>query len=173
MATETAHVALGANLAGPQGEPLQTLRWALQTLGARVGRVVAVSKAYRTVALGMPGAAPAPDYWNAACAVQTALEPEGVLAALMGIEAEAGRVRRERWLSRTLDLDLLLFGESTIHTATLDVPHPYLAERVFVLRPLTDIAADVLVPGTGVSVQSLLARLPDPQAGVKETRPVW
>ena len=130
----TAYVALGSNL----GDRAALLRRALAALqrGGDV-RVVAESAVYETAPVGGP---PQPDYLNMVVAVETALEPETLLERCLAIEAEHGRVRRERWGARTLDLDLLSFGAETLRTERLTLPHPRMAERAFVLVPLAEIA---------------------------------
>jgi len=164
-----AYVALGGNL----GDVLATFRGALDVMPAHGLDVRAVSSAYRTEALVAEEARdPVPDYWNAVCDVSTRLTPAAVLAALQVIELRFGRVRRERWASRTLDLDLLLFGDQRIREPGLVVPHPGLTERVFVLRPLCELAPRHVVPGRGVTVAEALGRL-DPSAGVKEIASNW
>jgi len=100
-----------------------------------------------------------PDYVNAVCAFDTDLEPEALLAALQRIEAANGRVRpAPRWSARTLDLDILLCEDRVVATADLVVPHPGIAERAFVLRPLVDLDPALAVPGLGPAI-ALLERL--------------
>ncbi len=165
-----AYVALGGNL----GDVLATFRSALDALARRGLEVVAVSPAYRTEALVAPGTAgPVPDYWNAVVEARTVLAPRELLAVLQSVEAALGRVRRERWASRTLDLDIVLFDDLAVDEPGLAVPHPRMAERPFVLRPLADIAAGVAVPGRSATVGELLARLPDPDRGILERRVRW
>jgi 2-amino-4-hydroxy-6-hydroxymethyldihydropteridine diphosphokinase len=97
------------------------------------------------------GPADQPDYVNAVMAVDTTLEPLALLDQLQGIEAAHGRVRLgERWGPRTLDLDILAFGDQEIRTTRLQVPHPGMAEREFVLYPLMEIAPDLALPAVGL-----------------------
>ncbi len=97
---------------------------------------------------------------NAVAVIETRLSPEELLEALKAIERRQGRVRgKQRWTPRTIDLDILLYGDQEIAGRTLTVPHPRLGERVFVLRPLHDIAPDLEVPGLG-AVADLLAAVP-------------
>ncbi|MCW8976659.1 MAG: 2-amino-4-hydroxy-6-hydroxymethyldihydropteridine diphosphokinase, partial [Sedimenticola sp.] len=105
------------------------------------------------------GPADQPDYINAVAAVETYLEPHPLLAELQAIEQQHGRKRERRWGARTLDMDLLIYGDRVLSDATLTLPHPGLAERAFVLYPLQQIAQSLIVPGLG-SVDSLVTRCP-------------
>jgi len=144
-----AHVALGANL----GDPLAALRTAVRALAA-VGVVTAVSAVYRTSPVG-PVAQP--DYLNAAVTLDTGLSPKSLLAELHAIERSLGRERRERWGPRTLDLDLIAYEGQRRDAEGVELPHPRAHEREFVLRPLADIAPDLLLAGR--PVRDLLAGL--------------
>ena len=150
-----AFVGLGSNL----GDAPATLRAAVQALHALPQTAVRqVSTFYRSAAIGPAGQ---PDYCNAVAALDTALSPEPLLDALQAIEHGAGRVRGERWGPRTLDLDLLLHGDTVCRTERLTLPHPEMAFRDFVLWPLVEIAPDVRLPGLGPA-RALLAQLPTP-----------
>ena len=139
----TAYVALGANL----GEAAQTLRDALQMLDRTPGiRLCKASSHYRTAPIASSG----PDYINAVAAIATTLTAPALLAALQSIENAAGRERPYRNAPRTLDLDLLLYGEARIRSTKLTVPHPRMWERAFVLVPLHEIASE-LVPETALA----------------------
>lgn len=96
---------------------------------------------------------------NAAAILETSLSPEALLGALLGIEAACGRVRDVPKGPRTLDLDLLLHGDAVRNTPELTLPHPELARRSFVLEPLAAIAPDLPVPGTGLTIMDLLAKM--------------
>jgi 2-amino-4-hydroxy-6-hydroxymethyldihydropteridine diphosphokinase len=146
----TAYVALGANL----GDPLATLRTAVRELAA-LGRVTAASAVYRTAPIG-PVAQP--DYLNAVVALDTELSPEEVLRGLLAIEARHGRVRAARWGPRTLDLDLIAQGDERRDRPGLVLPHRRAHLREFVLRPLADVAPDLVLAGR--PVRELLAALP-------------
>lgn len=139
---QRAYVGLGANLGDAQG----ALATALRALAALPGtRVAAVSSIYRTAPIDSGG----PDYLNAVAALDTSLEPEALLRALLAIEAAHGRQRPYQNAPRTLDLDLLLHGQHQVDTPTLVLPHPRLHLRAFVLRPLLEIAPLVAAPGLG------------------------
>ncbi len=135
----TAHVALGANL----GDAREALREAIAALEATPGvRVRLVSSLYRTAPVDSSG----PDYLNAVAEVATTLTAPALLDALLAIEQAAGRERPYRNAPRTLDLDLLLYGEARIHSTRLTVPHPRMGERAFVLVPLAEIAPALVSP---------------------------
>lgn len=147
-----AYVALGANL----GDARATLRWAREEL-ARLGTVTGASALYRTAAVGGP--AGQPSYLNGVLRLGTDLPPPDLLAALHRLEAQAGRERRERWAARTLDLDLLLYGEEVRDTPDLLLPHPRAWDRAFVLAPLADLAPELAHPVTGERVGAALRRV--------------
>jgi 2-amino-4-hydroxy-6-hydroxymethyldihydropteridine diphosphokinase len=129
----TAYVALGANL----GEPAQTLRDALTSLSATPGvRLVKASSFYRTAPVDSSG----PDYVNAVAEITTTLCAPALLEALQAIEQGAGRERPYRNAPRTLDLDLLLYGTGRMESPRLNVPHPRMWQRAFVVVPLSEIA---------------------------------
>jgi 2-amino-4-hydroxy-6-hydroxymethyldihydropteridine diphosphokinase len=135
-AGERIFVGLGANL----GDATATVRAALQALDEMPGtRCVARSSLYRSAPIDAQGA----DYINAVAQLQTELSPAALLEALQAIEARFGRERPYRNAPRTLDLDLLLYGQRRIVTPALTVPHPRMHERAFVLVPLAEIAPDL------------------------------
>ena len=101
-----------------------------------------------------------PRYLNAVALLQTRLAPATLLDQLHRIESDHGRVRRERWGDRTLDLDLIAYGDERIDDERLTVPHPRAHERAFVLRPWLDVDPDAIIPGRG-RVDALLAGLED------------
>jgi 2-amino-4-hydroxy-6-hydroxymethyldihydropteridine diphosphokinase len=146
-------IGLGGNL----GEVRERLDAAIAALGALPGvAVVARSRFYRTAPWG-PVAQP--DFVNAAIAVETSLPALDLLDALLATERAFGRVRDgERWGPRTLDLDLLAYGDDVIDDERLNVPHPRIAERAFVLMPLADIANDTVLPSVG-RVSDLLGKI--------------
>lgn len=138
-----AAVALGANL----GDAAATVNEAFARLDLLPAtRVIARSPRYRTAPVGYAGQ---PDFINAAALVETALDADALLAALLEIESDCGRVRTFRNAPRTLDLDLLTWGELVRDDRALTLPHPRMHERAFVLVPLADIAPDLSVPGRG------------------------
>jgi 2-amino-4-hydroxy-6-hydroxymethyldihydropteridine diphosphokinase len=166
----TAYVALGGNL----GDVLTSFRRAIDLLAQRGVVTVSLSSAYRTEALRAAAETKAvPDYWNAVAGVRAALSPRALLTELNAVEAALGRVRRERWASRPIDLDLLLYGDKCLRDPDLIVPHPSMAERVFVLRPLVEIAPEVRVPPEGHTATMLLSRHGTLDAGIHECLPAW
>lgn len=131
--TQLAYIGLGANL----GDRGQALAQAVRSVAALPGtRLEQVSSLYVSAPVDSDG----PDYLNAVAAVHTALPPLELLHALQAIELAAGRERPYRNAPRTLDLDVLLYGEQRINTPELTVPHPRIAERAFVLLPLAELA---------------------------------
>ena len=155
MSPVLAYLLLGSNL----GDRAARLHNARAQLAAAAGPVVAASALYETAAWGREDQ---PAFLNQALTVRTVLSPESQLAECLAAEQRAGRERRERWGSRTLDVDILLFGEAIIDRPGLTVPHPRLAERRFALLPLAEIAGAARHPVWRKSVAELLAACPDP-----------
>jgi len=142
---QLAAIALGSNL----GESQHILEAALARLDAMPNiQVTARSPWYRTAPVGPPQ----PDYLNGCALLATTLEPEALLDVLLATEAQFGRVRTTRWGARTLDLDLLLMGDRILDTPRLQLPHPRLTERAFVLVPLAAIAPDWVEPRSGRAI---------------------
>ena len=150
-------IALGANL----GDAAQTLRDAVAAVGRLPHtRVVKTSSLYRTAPVDSSG----PDYLNAVLQIETALPAPVLLQALQEIEAAAGRERPYRNAPRTLDLDILLYGSGQIDSPHLQVPHPRMAQRAFVLEPLAEIAPERVSPAqreavTGQHIERLESKL--------------
>lgn len=145
-----AYIGLGSNL----DRPLDQIRRALARLAALPeSRLAACSAPWRSAPVGPVRQ---PDFINAVCRLDTALEPEALMDSLLAIERAQGRVRAQPGGPRTLDLDLLLYGDEAIRSAELTVPHPRLHERAFVLYPLSELEPDLVIPGHG-SLRELLA----------------
>ena len=147
--SELAYVGLGSNL----GDRAAALAGALAELAPlRVSRVV------ETAPWGRPDQ---PPFLNAVAELETELAPEALLERLLDLERRAGRVRDgERWGPRTLDLDLLLYGDRVVESRSLSVPHPRLARRRFVLEGLAELCPGREVPGVGRTVRELLEACP-------------
>jgi len=147
------YLALGSNLA----DPLHQVHSALHALAAIPDTtLVATSSLYRTPPYGPPDQ---PDFLNAAVALDTHLDAEALLNHTQRIELEQGRVRKaHRWGPRTLDLDIMLFGEQTLSTPRLTVPHYDMLNRAFMLLPLLEIAPALCLPD-GTRLADILARL--------------
>ena len=159
-----AYIALGSNL----GKRIENLKRALELLNTEQDiSVLKVSPVYETAPVGGPeqGA-----FLNACASLETDLPPEELLLKMLHIEDELGRVREERWGPRLIDLDLLIYEDKIVNTELLEIPHPRLAERGFVLVPLADIAPDLKVPGCNKTVAELLSQLPDTE-GIRKFLP--
>jgi 2-amino-4-hydroxy-6-hydroxymethyldihydropteridine diphosphokinase len=147
----TAYLGLGSNLA----EPLRQLARALQAIEEIRGvRLTRVSSFYETAPVGMVDQ---PNFVNAVAEIDTTLSPRALLTALLEIETTQARVRTVKNGPRTLDLDILLYGDQLIHEDALAIPHPRMHERAFVLVPLAEVRPDVMIPGHG-SASALLQR---------------
>ena len=137
-----AFIGIGANLGDARGNVVD----ALARLGRQSGcRLVAASGLWRTAPIDSSG----DDYINAVAVIETSLDAHLLLAALHAIETAHGRERPYRNAPRTLDLDLLLYGDDIIASPALTVPHPRMHERAFVLAPLLEIAPGTVIPGRG------------------------
>ncbi|MBT9311259.1 2-amino-4-hydroxy-6-hydroxymethyldihydropteridine diphosphokinase [Leptothoe kymatousa] len=145
-------IALGSNL----GDSEQTIETALAQLDQIDGmRLGLRSQLYKTAPVGPPQ----PDYINACAIFHTTLSPEQVLQVLLLTETRCGRVRRERWGPRTLDLDLLLYSDRVMDTPSLTLPHPRMHERAFVLMPLAEVAPELPHPIRQQTIKELLMQV--------------
>ncbi len=145
-------IALGSNLGASLTILQDTLKILAQTSGVTLQ---AQSSWYQTAPVGPPQ----PDYINGCALLEVQLTPQELLDTLQKIEAQYGRVRQERWGPRTLDLDLLLFDDLILETPTLQLPHPRMTERAFVLVPLAEIAPDWIEPVSGKAIAQLVQRV--------------
>jgi 2-amino-4-hydroxy-6-hydroxymethyldihydropteridine diphosphokinase len=146
-----AYIGLGANL----GEPQQTIANAFVALG-KIEHTQLVSQS--TAIVTKPWQAAGPDFVNAVAKVHTKLQPKALLQALLEVELRFGRQRPFKNAPRTLDLDLLLYDDVVLHSETLELPHPRMHERAFVLLPLIELAPNIMIPGHG-SAQQCLAKI--------------
>ena len=148
-----AYVSLGSNL----GERESLIRQALDALATLPQTtVVRASSLYDTEPVGE---VMQPDFLNAVALLETELAPRQLLWNMMLIEKRLGRVRTQKWGPRTIDLDLLLFGDEIIEEPDLQVPHPEITRRAFVLVPLTELDPMLVHPGTGETLRAHLSRL--------------
>jgi 2-amino-4-hydroxy-6-hydroxymethyldihydropteridine diphosphokinase len=155
-----AYLGLGSNL----GNRFRNLSDAVNHLVRKNGiRIAHVSPVYETDPVGNTDQ---PKYLNAVLEIDTVLEPMNLLKTCLEVEAEMGRIRTRRWESRSIDIDVLLCGEELISTEELIVPHPLLHEREFVLRPLADIAPDLVHPVLDESIAELLCQVEE--SGVRK-----
>lgn len=162
-----AYLALGSNL----GDRLANIRGARRALHRPPEiSVVAASAIYETEPVGGPEEQPA--YLNAVLRVETPLAAAELLAASLAVEKLYGRRRLERWGPRSLDVDVLLFGDQIHNQRDLIIPHPRLPQRAFVLMPLLEIADDLTHPTLGMSLREMLSQLPS-TAGVRRLPDSW
>ncbi|MGA2569979.1 MAG: 2-amino-4-hydroxy-6-hydroxymethyldihydropteridine diphosphokinase [Terracidiphilus sp.] len=169
-----AYIGLGSNLSSPAGPPEATLAAAAARL-ASLGRIVARSSLYSTAPVGL---ANQPRFLNAVIALETSFAPRGLLTALLGIERDFGRDRAVGIPNgpRSLDLDILLYGDLVISEPGLEIPHRRLALRAFVLIPLCEIAPDLRDPRSGQTIAEFLAALgphADPGSAFPVISPLW
>ncbi|MDB9540836.1 2-amino-4-hydroxy-6-hydroxymethyldihydropteridine diphosphokinase [Anabaenopsis tanganyikae CS-531] len=142
-------IALGSNI----GDSYKILTAAIETLSATPGiKLQAQSSWYRTKPVGPPQ----PDYLNGCAILQVEMSPDLLLETLLATEAKFGRVRQERWGARSLDLDLLLYDDFIIDTPQLQIPHPRMVTRAFVLVPLDEIAPHWVEPTSGTKIKNLV-----------------
>jgi|MudIll2142460700_1097286.scaffolds.fasta_scaffold196066_3 2-amino-4-hydroxy-6-hydroxymethyldihydropteridine diphosphokinase len=148
-----AAIALGSNV----GDRFFFLKKAVGSIKA-LGKVTAISPIYETSPYGFTEQ---PDFLNAVILLNTRLSAEALLSELKKIEKEVGRMERIRWGPREIDLDIILYDELEIDTADLTVPHPDFQNRIFVLRPLLDIAPDLMNPRSGQTIREILTNCQD------------
>src|SRR5262245_38839990 len=150
----TAFIGVGANV----GDRESNIRCAIEKLGSTQGvKVVHISNLLENPAIGMGD--DAPPFLNGVAQIETTFGAHALLQRLLEVERELGRQRREKWSPRTIDLDLLLYGDQIISSDELLVPHPLMHERRFVLEPLAQIAPEVVHPTLQMTVGGLLEDL--------------
>jgi 2-amino-4-hydroxy-6-hydroxymethyldihydropteridine diphosphokinase len=156
MANHKVYIALGSNI----GDRIAHLQSAVNAIENQIGTVLAYAAVYETPAWGFEGH----PFLNSCLVAESAKQPEDIMSLLLDIETAHGRTRNEQkgYTDRTLDLDLLMVDEVQWDSTSLQLPHPSMYKRRFVLQPLSDIAPSKLVPGTGTTVKSLLDNCEDP-----------
>jgi 2-amino-4-hydroxy-6-hydroxymethyldihydropteridine diphosphokinase len=156
--TVTAYIGLGANTGDRGSNLFNAIAKLSQIPGVTVKKL---SRLMENPAVGGPEGSP--PFLNGAAVVETTLGSHALMKALLEIEKELGRNRREKWEPRPLDLDLLLYGNEIISSDDLVVPHPLMHERAFVLQPLAEVAPDAVHPALQMSVAGLLENLRQPR----------
>jgi len=154
-AGKSVYIALGSN----RGNKLEHLQLAIDAIFERVGTIRKISKVYETPALGFEG----DDFYNACIKIETELKPKKLLRVLKQLEADLGRttIKSDTYESREIDLDILFYEDETFKDTTLEIPHPHLHKRKFVLQPLYDIAKDFEHPTLNKKVSDLLEECDD------------
>lgn len=152
--TQQVYLGLGSNL----GQPLAQLGEAIRALRTIATKRLCKSRVYHTAAWGVTDQ---PPFLNQVVALETTLGPFALLDAVLEIEQQMGRIRRRHWGERIIDIDILSYGPVIVRSDRLQIPHPYLAERQFVLTPLQAIAPGWIHPVDGRTVAQLRQRCPD------------
>jgi 2-amino-4-hydroxy-6-hydroxymethyldihydropteridine diphosphokinase len=154
MKAKQVYISLGSNL----GDRLQFLKSATEQIGLQLGKVVKSSKVYEAAAWGHTKQ---PDFYNQVIEIETELSPAQLLNGCLEIEKSLGRARSILWGERTIDLDILLYDGRSVQLENLNIPHPYLHLRNFVLVPLCEIAPDLIHPTLELTIKQLLERCAD------------
>jgi len=152
-----AYLLIGGNLGDRAAQLAEAKAW----IGQLCGRVLRSSSLYETAAWGMEDQ---PDFLNQVLEVETALPPRQLLVSILEVEAKMGRTRGVRYGPRTIDIDILLYGDEVLEEEDLLIPHPRLADRRFALEPLHELVPELLHPCTGQRVRTMLASCADPLA---------
>lgn len=160
--TKTAYIGIGSNLGDKLNNCLKAAEQAKEIPGCGFQ---ALSRFFRTKPVGVAGQ---DWYINGVIALRTDISARDLLKALLAIEVQMGRERKQKWGSRAIDLDILLYGEDVIREDGLKVPHPYMHLRRFVLVPMVQLAPDVIHPVLGQTMNELLEQLPEDGQAVKE-----
>lgn len=146
-------------LGGNKGDKLKNLQVAIEQLEKKAGRVLKKSDIYVTAAWGNTDQ---PDFFNQVVCLQTELSAHELLNQLLKIEEESGRIRdAQKWMERTLDIDILFFNDSIIKTDNLTIPHPYIQDRKFVLIPMAEVAPEFMHPELNKNIKTLLDECKD------------
>jgi len=148
------YLLLGSNL----GNRMKYIASAISEVEAKLGSIGRRSSLYQTASWGKHDQ---PDFLNQVIELKTSLEPKDLLSGILGIESDLGRKRIEKWGSRTIDIDILIYDDQIVNEPELIIPHPYLAFRRFCLMPLCEIAPEFLHPVLKKNIQELLLELSD------------
>lgn len=148
------YLLLGSNL----GNRIKYIASAITEIEAKLGSIGRRSSLYQTASWGKHDQ---PDFLNQVIELNTSLEPKDLLSGILGIESDLGRKRIEKWGSRTIDIDILIYDDQIVNEPELIIPHPYLAFRRFCLMPLCEIAPEFLHPVLKKNIQELLLELSD------------
>ncbi|MDX1627089.1 MAG: 2-amino-4-hydroxy-6-hydroxymethyldihydropteridine diphosphokinase [Fulvivirga sp.] len=143
------YLLLGTNL----GDKKKNLKHAIELIKEKTGPVIAFSSIYKTAAWGIEDQ---PDFFNQVVTINSELDPEELLNTLHQIEKQLGRVRKEKWGARRIDIDILYYNNQVIDTKNLQVPHPGIADRRFTLEPLVELAPDFVHPALNKTNKRLL-----------------
>ena len=165
LMSNTSYIGIGSNL----GSPLENCKKSIALLGEQPGiEVIACSSFFETEPVG-----PADQNWflNAVAKIATDLEPLPLLEILLAIESDMGRIRNEKWGPRVIDLDLILFKDRVLKNSRLEIPHPLMAQRRFVLAPLAELAPDLIHPIEKKAVRQLLSELPEDKKIIRLQEP--
>lgn len=157
---EEAYLLLGSNL----GDSKKYISEAIQYISQQIGQLTGLSSLYQTASWGNTDQ---PDFINQVVLIKTKLNPQQLLENILVIEKKLGRERAEKWGSRTIDIDLLFYGDQIIRDENLVVPHPFLHQRRFTLMPLVELNAGLVHPVLNQTVQTLLNELEDNLSVIK------
>lgn len=156
-------------LGGNKGDKLKNLQFAIEQLEKKAGRILKKSDIYVTAAWGNPDQ---PDFFNQVVCLQTELSAQELLSQLLKIEEELGRIRgHQKWVERTMDIDILFFNDSIIKTDNLTIPHPYIQDRKFVLIPMAELAPEFIHPELNKNIETLLDECKDELEVKKKQHP--
>lgn len=151
----TAYLILGGN----KGDKLQNLQQAILLLGSKVGTITKKSDIFVTAAWGNTNQ---PDFFNQAICIETLLSPKELLKEIISIEQTLGRIRsHEKWMERTMDIDILFYNDAIIDTEDLKIPHPFIQERKFVLVPMEQLSPGLIHPILKKNIRTLLFECAD------------
>jgi 2-amino-4-hydroxy-6-hydroxymethyldihydropteridine diphosphokinase len=153
--TKRVFLLLGSN----QGDKRGHIQRAVDQIGRRAGRLIRRSSLYQTEAWGKEDQ---DDFINQAIEIETGLSPQELLVLLLDIEKEIGRIRREKWEARVIDIDILFYGNKQVNEPDLQIPHPHFQERNFAILPMMELAPDFVHPKSQLTIEEIYTRSKDP-----------